>query len=207
MRLVEDNPVQMGMRLQNADQQRAVSAASIDNRAERGAIVGSRHRHRRASHEISHGRVEGCVLFPTPRRVFERIVESALANHRISRAHTGFELLPSVLHPRVGDGHEHCARISSHAILYACAEHGEREGAVLLFLEAPSTRQKPHHAIERRRVHHNGFGAVLGRPGAIVEQIGDSQFRGKTKRLREVVPSRQVVESGLRREFRLRVFR
>ena len=107
MRLVEDNPVQMGIRLQNADQQRAVPAADINNRAERGEIVRGHHRHCIESRDISHGRVEGRVIFRTPRWVFERIVKPSFAKHRSSRSHTVFELLPIIAHPLAGVEHDH----------------------------------------------------------------------------------------------------
>ena len=156
-RLVEDDPAQMGVRLQDADQQRAVSAADVDERAQPGKIVGRGDRDRGEPRGVGHRCVEVRVLFRRPLRILERIVQASLAEHRIPGSHTVSSSLQASWIRSPVNSMTIARALPGTPSRNASLTGVSAKRAILAFLEDPHAHQKPHHALERGRVRGRRF--------------------------------------------------
>ena len=97
VRLIEHDPLEVRIGAQDADQERSVPAADIDERVEGREVVGRRHDDRRHPGELGHRGVEVGRRVGILGHLGERIGGAPLAERRLARAHAVLELTPRAL--------------------------------------------------------------------------------------------------------------
>ena len=190
-------PAGPGVGRQDAGEERAGSTAHVDDRSDAREIVGFRDRSGRELRRAGHRLVENRGRSGVRGQVLEEWHPEDVVEGRLACPHAVEQATPCAV-PLLAVCDRPGAQGAGTPAGQAAPSCRRLERPVLALPEHAQSGQRPHHAVQRRRMRRGGSGQLLDGPRALRQQVGDSELRRHVDDLREPVPIGHLLQGGLR---------